>query len=311
MQPKPVRHRRPEASDIKPDTPIWCPACQEVHMASAFNRESRKHSGLHGICREAQHLARQTPEGKAATAQRNKRRWADPEYRVQSAEWRRARVARRGANYDLKRARRRLQAIVEEWKRQGCADCGYGDIRAIDPDHADNEQKDGHVSRLVQLCASAARIRAELEKCIPRCARCHRRVTQRQRPCAWRSADRLPPSWRRRLEMQDRNDQMKMLFGCLDCRWREWPRGLDWDHVRGVKITTIAIMIANGRPWCEIEAEMAKCELVCANCHRIRTCERRIVAAGFDVMAVDACHGWGETFGQNEEREPLLPEPGG
>lgn len=83
--------------------------------------------------------------------------------------------------------------------------------------------------------------------------------------------------------MQDRNDQLKMAFGCLDCRWREWPRGLDWDHVRGVKITNIAIMIANGRPWSEIEVEMAKCELVCANCHRIRTCERRVMGSG--VMA--------------------------
>ena len=36
------------------------------------------------------------------------------------------RVARRGANYDLKRSRARLQALVTDWKRQGCGDCGYG-----------------------------------------------------------------------------------------------------------------------------------------------------------------------------------------
>jgi hypothetical protein len=33
--------------------------------------------------------------------------------------------------------------------------------------------------------------------------------------------------------MQDLNDQLKMIFGCVDCRWRDWPCGLDWDHVEG------------------------------------------------------------------------------
>ena len=269
------RHRRPPSAAINPATPIWCPACEEMHPASAFNRESRRFSGLAGICREAQARVRRSPEGQAATVRRNKKRWADPEYRSKSLEWQRARRKRQGATVDLQRARRRLQNIVDEWKRQGCVDCGYEDIRAIDPDHVDSGTKDGHVSRLVQLCASAARISAELAKCLPRCARCHRRVTQQQRACAWRSAEKLPPSWRRRLEAQDRNDEIKLQRGCADCGWAEWARGLDWDHVRGVKVLSVASLIANGRPWTEIEEEMAKCDLVCANCHRIRTAERR------------------------------------
>jgi hypothetical protein len=277
LQPKPIRHRRPPASTITPDTPIWCPACQIEHPASAFNRESRKHSGLHGVCREAQRRARQTAEGKASTARRNKRRWALAEYRASSVEYQRKRRQIRGSTYDLKRSRARLQALVTDWKGQGCVDCAYTDIRAIDPDHLVGEIKSGHLSRLVQLCTAADKIRAELLKCVPRCARCHRLVTQQQRPSVARAAERLPASWRRRYEFQDRNDAIKLARGCDDCGWAKWARGLDWDHVRGVKVTTIAIMIANGRPWSEIEVEMAKCELVCANCHRIRTCERRVM----------------------------------
>lgn len=274
VQPKPTRHRRPPAADITPETPIWCPECQQEHPASAFNKESRKYSGLHGVCREAQRCARKTPEGVAKTAERNKRRWADPEYRSRSRTWQRGRRVRLGTNHDLARARKRLQSIVQEWKAKGCVDCGYVDIRAIDPDHLDRETKLGHVSRMVQMCASERRIRDELAKCVPRCARCHREVTRRQRPSAMRAAETLPPSWRRLIEFQDRNDRFKLALGCVDCGWRGWARGLDWDHVRGEKHSSIATLINRIRPWTEIVVEMTKCECVCANCHRIRTIER-------------------------------------
>lgn len=275
---------RPPASAITPETPIWCPACHREHPASDFNKETRKFSGLSGICRAAQAAKRQTPEGRAATGRRNKARWADPEYRAKSLEWQQARRERVGATHDLRRARRRLQAIVDSWKHQGCVDCGYSDIRAIDPDHLDGNLKAGHLSRLIQLCASAARIGAELAKCVSRCARCHRRVTQRQRPCSWRVADRLPPSWRRRLDRQDVNDLIKLSYGCADCGWSEWARGLDWDHVRGSKVAGVATLIANGRSWAEVLAEMSKCEVVCANCHRLRTDRRRGRASAFEAL---------------------------
>ena len=179
-----------------------------------------------------------------------------------------------GATYELSRSRARLQALVIAWKEQGCIDCGYNDVRAIEPDHMPDAVKAGNLSRMVQMCASEQRIHAELDKCLPRCVRCHRRITQRRRPSVWRSADQLPPSWQRRLDIQDLNDKLKMIFGCLECGWREWPRGLDWDHVDGDKISDIARLIANGRPWAEITREIRKCDCVCANCHRIRTIER-------------------------------------
>lgn len=205
--------------------------------------------------------------------ERNKRRWADSEYRTKSREWRRRRHERVGTA-DLKKARARLQAIVDGWKSQGCVDCGYSDIRAIDPDHVDPTQKYDNVSRMVTMCASEQRILEELAKCLPRCIRCHRRETQRQRPSKFRQARRLPPSWQRRLDHQDRIDMLKRGQGCADCGWSRWARGLDFDHVRGEKTADISRLIANNRPWLEIVTELLKCECVCANCHRIRTLER-------------------------------------
>ena len=280
-QPQPrKRHRRPPASEITPETPIWCPACEEYHPAAAFNKESRRFSGLSGICREAQAHKRKEPGQQAKARARNQRRWADPAYRARSQAWQRVRRQRIGATKDLQRARSRLRRIVDDWKRSGCIDCGYDDIRAIDPDHVNPAEKHDNVSRMVQMCASAARIRAELAKCVPRCARCHRLKTAADNPCAWRSAEKLPPSWRRRLVRQDVNDLVKVMSGCTDCGWNQWARGLDWDHVRGVKVAGVAGLIANGRPWIEVMVEMDKCEVVCANCHRLRTLRRKQYTAG-------------------------------
>ncbi|MAY95171.1 MAG: hypothetical protein CMH84_01345 [Nocardioides sp.] len=89
----------------------------------------------------------------------------------------------------------------------------------------------------------------------------------------------MPPSWQRILDTQDRNDSIKLARGCTDCGWRGWARGLDWDHVRGRKVTTIANMIGRGHPWSAIESEMTKCEVVCANCHRVRTIVRNALRA--------------------------------
>jgi hypothetical protein len=272
------RRRRPPASEITPETPIWCPACQREHPASAFNREKRRFSGLSGICREAQAQARKTPKAQAATRRFNQKRWANPEYRAKALEHQRRRRRERGATVELRRARRRLQRIVDEWKQQGCLDCGYSDIRAIDPDHRPGEIKVGNVSRMVTLCASAARIRAELAKCEPRCVRCHRKATMAARPNSWRARTKLPPSWRERLARQDFNDQLKLALGCADCGWAEWARGLDWDHARGEKEHEISALVNNRAPIELLIRETSKCDVVCANCHRIRTCRRRIAA---------------------------------
>ena len=59
---------------------------------------------------------------------------------------------------------------------------------------------------------------------------------------------------------------------CVDCGESD-PLVLEFDHLRD-KVAKISKMANMKRPWSVILAEIAKCEVVCANCHRRRTLAR-------------------------------------
>lgn len=58
---------------------------------------------------------------------------------------------------------------------------------------------------------------------------------------------------------------------CSDCHKRFSVCCMDFDHVKGKKVESISVMVATGYSEKKIKSELIKCELVCANCHRIRT----------------------------------------
>lgn len=60
---------------------------------------------------------------------------------------------------------------------------------------------------------------------------------------------------------------------CTDCG-EDDPIVLEFDHVRGKKSAGIAVLIRKGASMARLTAEIAKCEVVCANCHRRRTALR-------------------------------------
>lgn len=57
---------------------------------------------------------------------------------------------------------------------------------------------------------------------------------------------------------------------CIDCGVSN-PVVLEFDHVRGSKKLEISCMINGGFSWERILQEIAKCEIRCANCHRVKT----------------------------------------
>ena len=68
--------------------------------------------------------------------------------------------------------------------------------------------------------------------------------------------------------------KMKEDSGCVDCNTKYPFYVLDFDHSRGNKVSNIGQMLD-----CftieDILKEVAKCDIVCSNCHRVRTYTRK------------------------------------
>ena len=60
---------------------------------------------------------------------------------------------------------------------------------------------------------------------------------------------------------------------CADCGGKFPPECMDFDHVRGEKLFLVGS--AGQRSIEDVDAEIAKCDVICANCHRTRTKKRR------------------------------------
>ncbi len=68
-----------------------------------------------------------------------------------------------------------------------CVDCGERDIVVLEFDHV-HQPKLGEISVMVYKRVSLARFQREIEKCVVRCANCHRRKTAVQ--LNWKVASR-------------------------------------------------------------------------------------------------------------------------
>ena len=61
---------------------------------------------------------------------------------------------------------------------------------------------------------------------------------------------------------------------CADCGQRFHFAAMDFDHRPGEEKTCNPSKLIQRGSWSLMESELGKCDLVCANCHRVRTYER-------------------------------------
>jgi hypothetical protein len=109
----------------------------------------------------------------------------------------------------------------------------------------------------------------------------------RERVCAYRRdryARCMDPKRRKRARKPNQEKEVRALYRefldflkaapCADCRGTFPPVAMDFDHVRGTKRFTLGT--AGHRKPLSILAEVGKCDIVCANCHRVRTQARKL-----------------------------------
>lgn len=125
--------------------------------------------------------------------------------------------------------------------------------------HKNKRQKDGFAN----YCKDCAKIRnAEYYKATP---------------------ERNP---QRRVAMEQRRQQAREFVWdflkknpCVDCGESDIVV-LEFDHVTGTKVAAISLMVGKAQGIDTIKAEMLKCEVRCANCHRRVTAQR----AGWQIL---------------------------
>lgn len=174
--------------------------------------------------------------------------------------------------------RRDLLAAIK--LERGCADCGYkGHFAALDFDHVSGEK---FLNVAMMGTFSLDRIMEEVAKCEVVCFRCHRireraRMLRGELDWASKRGDKPTRSHARSLKCRDRGKaflaNLKLEHGCKDCGYKDRPEAMDFDHVRGEKLFSLANR--HGTSIAKLTAEAAKCDVVCANCHRVRTFNRK------------------------------------
>jgi hypothetical protein len=88
----------------------------------------------------------------------------------------------------------------------------------------------------------------------------------------------------KRAEKWEKAQEIKMKSGCVDCGYKGNPYALQFDHTGTDKKESVSNLIRSDYSWETILKEIAKCEVVCANCHAVRTQHRKHVNGSLSLL---------------------------
>jgi len=157
----------------------------------------------------------------------------------------------------------RYAAIRRIKEGSPCLDCGgFFPGVAMDFDHRDRAQKITEIPTMVKRYVAWPTILAEIAKCDLVCANCHRLRT-------------YPGDGGKCYKTRRFHHHFKALgvlkesVPCVECGKHYRLQQMDFDHLdRSTKTANVARMVEG--PTELLVQELGKCQLVCANCHRIR-----------------------------------------
>jgi hypothetical protein len=233
----------------------WCVLCNREYMKGLIKAPKI------AATRKATYQANKVALNAASRA-----RWAEKsdEYKVAADKWREENRSALLADYRQRGEAHR--AFIDNLKKdKPCIDCG-GTFPSyvMEFDHVRGNKR-WALGKMSNHRREA--VIEEVAKCELVCCACHRVRTQTRK-----GASKLPKvqAFRAWLSTLKTNP-------CTDCGKTLPHAAMDFDHIRGEKTTQIADMWSWGRE--KVLVELSKCELVCANCHRIRTQTRKEMAA--------------------------------
>lgn len=204
---------------------------------------------------------------------------------------------RNAKNYRYQKKQRKVLNAELIRLRGGCCEvCGYARIlAALEFHHRDASSKEFGIGA---ASVSRERLLAEAAKCDLVCANCHRA----RHAATARVAGAPVVQFRRRTKRR----AVDLLGGrCHGCT-QVFPVAAFEFHHLDARTKDFAISVDGiPRPWERIAAELAKCVLVCANCHRE-------VHAGVRELFDDGLLGLAEQaapYASRARKRPTLPVP--
>ena len=178
------------------------------------------------------------------------------------------------------RRRRRRKALLISELGGRCVDCGYsGCDRVFELHHRDRSTKE---FGLADFSGSNARFMEEAKKCVLLCANCHR-----LRHAAQRLEDAVSPV----VAHRRRRKQMAVAYmggHCFSCDRDGPPCIFEFHHWDADQKAFGISQDGNTRSWQRVLAELQKCVMLCANCHREVHSGVRRLDEGLDGLAEDA-----------------------
>lgn len=150
---------------------------------------------------------------------------------------------------------------------KSCVDCGISDIRVLEFDHRDDEEKLYTISGMSRI-TSLEKAAIEMAKCDIRCVNCHKVRTANQQN-RWRpehgNNDRNSVYINRKYAWEFRENNP-----CVKCGESN-PIKLDFDYLDPSKKIKRISKLIHSTSLEKLKTEINKCQILCGNCHRLKT----------------------------------------
>ena len=253
----------PSASTILRHHGSWNEAKERAGLETSASSGSR-------LGDKPEHIT--LPEGESWEDLSQDQRW-----HYKNREWNTERTLARRQEH-----RKWLRKLKRE--SDGCRLCGESDPRRLDFHHREPSEKEMAVNKMVPYGYSKSRIRAEIEKCELLCANCHAQIHRSDAGTEMLSSAKEPGDLSGKVtektlvELEEagytKTDRLRLwttLYkrdqGCQSCGESD-PVSLQFHHENGDKTLGVGAMISDSYPTEEVLAEVEKCTVLCANCHR-------------------------------------------